>query len=265
MKKIIIFILFLAFCFIILSCDTVDPNGPDQVKYFTVSGIILDHVNNNSPNPKAGVLVEIENDTATSNNAGEFYFSKISAGKHIVNVSLPNYEPYADTINIISDTTIAIHLFGIKDDYFPIQVNTKKRFKYHSGSAGGLFWVSDSGEVTWNIYSLTQQGNNLIYNVAETLIYVRTTQIGGTFPPDTLITEFQIIENETNVINIQSSIWDGITFSRYLDPREGDLIQYNFYRTHSIVKIYLKRNVGLSKLREEDNLYLSGTTYELIE
>lgn len=259
------YILFLICCLIFVSCNTVDPIDSDLNKYHTVSGTVWDYVNNNSPNRKVGAPVVIDTDTSISNAEGEFYFDKVLEGVHVISISLPNYEYYIDTINVISDTVITIPIFGVKEDYFPIQVNTQKRYEYHSGSAGGLFWVSDSGEVTWNIYSLTQQGENLIYNVAETLIYVRTTQIGGTFPPDTIVTEFKIIENESEVITIQYSIWDGISFNRYLDPREGDIIQYNFYRTHSVVTIYLKRNVGLSKLKEEDNLYLSGTSYELIE
>ncbi|MBE0571305.1 MAG: hypothetical protein IH618_07155 [Ignavibacteriaceae bacterium] len=265
MIKALKYILFIIYGLLIVSCNTVDPNDSDLNEYHTVSGTVWDYVNNNSPNRKEAAPVVIDEDTSVSNAEGEFYFDKVLEGSHIISVSLPNYEYYADTINVISDTVITIPIFGVKDNYFPIQVNTQKRYEYHSGSAGGLFWVSDSGEVTWNIYSFTQQGENLVYNVAETLIYVRTTQIGGTFPPDTVVTEFKFIEDESNVITIQSSIWDGISFNRYFDPREGDIIQYNFYRTHSVVTIYLKRNVGLSKLKEEDNLYLSGTTYELIE
>jgi hypothetical protein len=265
MIKSLKYILFLIYSFVIISCNTVDPNDSDLGGHHTVSGTIWDHVNNNSPNRKVGAPVVIGNDTSVSNTEGEFNFSNVLEGKHIISVSLPNYEFYADTINVLMDTVIDIHLFGIKEDYFPIQVNTQKRFEYHSGSGGGLFWVSDSGEATWNIYSLMQQEDKLIYNVEEKLIYVRTTQIGGTYPPDTVVTTFKFIEDESHVITIQSSIWDGISFNRYLDPREGNIIQYSFYRTHSVCTIYLKRNVGLSKLREEDNLYLSGTTYELIE
>jgi hypothetical protein len=260
MKNDLLFSLLISATFFIVSCDQ-NPVGPNGSKYYTVSGTVWDYVNNNSPNRKEGAPVIMDGDTSVSNSEGEFSFKNVLKGKHIISVSLPNYEYYADTINVSSDTVIAVPIFGVKDDYFPIQVNTQKRFEYHYGSAGGLFWVSDSGEATWNIYSLVQEEGKLIYNVEEILIYVRTTQNGGTFPPDTVVTTFRFIEDESHIITIQSSIWDGIYFNRYLDPREGDIIQFNFLER----KIYLKRNVGLYKLQEENMLYLSGTTYELIE
>lgn len=261
MRNILIYNLLVAATFYITSCDENPVNPNNLNKYYKVSGTVWDHCNNNSPNPKAGVPVVIDNDTSITNSAGEFNFDKVNSDYHIISVSLPGFEYYIDTVSVQSDTVIDIHISGTKEDYFPIQVNTQKRFEYHYGSGGGLFWISDSGEATWNIYSLIQEEDKLIYNVEETLIYVRTTQFGGTYPPDTVITNFKFIEDVNHIITIQSSIWGGIYFNRYLDPREGDIIQFNFLER----KIYLKRNVGLYKLSEENMLYLSGTTYDLIE
>jgi hypothetical protein len=261
MKNAFLYCFLIATTCFIASCDENPVDQNNLSKYYKVTGTVWDHCNNNSPNPKTNVPVVIDNDTSITNTAGEFSFDKVNSGSHIISVSLTGFEHYIDTVSVGSNTVIDIHISGIKEDYFPIQVNTQKRFEYHYGSGGGLFWVSDSGEAIWNIYSLIQEEDKLIYNVEETLIYVRTTQNGGTFPPDTVVTTFKFIEDESHIITIQSSIWDGIYFNRYLDPREGDIIQFNFLER----KIYLKRNVGLYKLSEESMLYLSGTTYELIE
>ena len=265
MDRMFKYLLLLAVSFVFASCDAVDPNDSDFKLYYSVSGSVLDYVDDGSPYLKEDAPVVLDGDTSVSNEEGIYFFEKVLMGNHIISISLPNYEYFADTINILSDTVINLPLYGVKEDYFPIQVNTQKRFEYHSGSGGGLFWVSDSGEATWEIYSLIQQGDDLIYYVWETLIYVRKTQSGETFPPDTVITNFEFIEDRSHVITIQNSIWDGISFDRYLDPRRGDTIYFTLYRTHSVCKTYLKRNVGIVKLQEQDMVYLSGTTYELIE
>ena len=73
-----------------------------------------------------------------------------------------------------------------------------------------------------------------------------------------MITNFKFIEDVNHIITIQSSIWGGIYFNRYLDPREGNIIQFNFLER----KIYLKRNVGLStKLSKE---YMSISVVQLM-
>jgi len=243
-----------------ISCDSVDPNNP-EFKFYSVSGNVLDYVDDGSPYLKEGAPVVLDGDTSISNTEGIYSFNKVIRGKHIISVSMPGYEYFADTIFIYSDTLINIPLYGIKEDYFPIEVNTQKSFEYHSGGYGIFGW-SDSGEATWDIYSSIQQGDNIVYNVKETLIYVRTTTLGDTLPPVTVITNFKFIEDEFHIITIQNSTWNGMSFDRYLDPRRGDIIMFGTIPGHSI---YLKRNVGIWKLHYEEWLHLSGITYQLIE
>ena len=70
-------------------------------------------------------------------------FDKVNSDYHIISVSLPGFEYYIDTVSVQSDTVIDIHISCTKEDYFPIQVNTQKRFEYHYGSGGGFFWIPD--------------------------------------------------------------------------------------------------------------------------
>ena len=259
-QKLISFLLTLSIL-AITSCNSVDPNDSNLIFSHTVSGTVLDYVDDGSPYLKEGAPVVMDNDTSISNAEGIYLFNNVIRGKHIVSVSIPGYEYFIDTIFVYSDTLINIPLYGVKEDYFPIEVNTQKRFEYHSGG-GGLFWVSDSGEATWDIYSLVHQDNDLIYSVKETLIYVRTTQLGDTLPPVTVITNFKFIEDEYHVITIQNSTWNGMSFDRYLDPRRGEIIMFGTIPGHSI---YLKKNVGIWKLHYEEWQHLSGITYQLIE
>jgi len=260
-QKLISF-LFLLTGLAFISCDSVDPNDSHLNLYYTISGTVLDHVDDGSPYKKEGATINLDGDTSMSNADGEYHFENVPMGRHIISFSSPGYEYFADTINVNSDTVFDIHIYGLKEDYFPIQVNTQKRFEYHSGSGGGLFWVSDSGEATWEIYSLIQQGDDLIYYVWETLIYVRKTQFGETFPPDTIVTNFKFIEDNSHVITIKNSTWNGMSFDRYLDPRRGEIIMFGTIPGHSI---YLKKNVGIWKLHYEEWQHLSGVTYQLIE
>lgn len=140
MKRLLQYFILLQFGFIILSCskNPIVPSQSDSVKYYTVSGIVLDHVYPDvSPSYRAGVPVVLDNKTVITNSIGEYSFSNVTEGNHIISVSLPEDEPYLDTINVLNDTILYIHLFGIKKDYFPIQVNTQKRFEYHSCNGFG--------------------------------------------------------------------------------------------------------------------------------
>ena len=107
-----------------------------------------------------------------------------------------------------------------------------------------------------------ENGNN-IYSVKETLIYART--INGKNPQlDTIITQFKIIEDNSHKITIKLYPWDGISFNRYLDPRQGEIIELIFY-TAPQCKISLKKNVGLYILKTYDSAHLWSKNYKLIE
>ena len=73
MRNILIYNLLVAATFYITSCDENPVNPNNLNKYYKVSGTVWDHCNNNSPNPKAGVPVVIDNDTSITN-SGEFNF-----------------------------------------------------------------------------------------------------------------------------------------------------------------------------------------------
>jgi len=258
--KLIGFVLILT-CLTYLSCDSVDPNNSDLLFYYSLSGVVLDHVDDGSPYEKEGAPIVLDGDTSISNSEGEYSFQNVLIGQHTISFSSQGYEYFENKITIHSDTNFDIHIYGLKEDYFPIEVNAQKNYQYSSGG-GGVFWYYSSGEAIWDIHSSAQQGDDVIYNVRETLTYVTITQFGDTLPPVTEITNFKFIEDNSHIITIQYSDWDGMSFYRYLDPRRGEIIMFGEIPGHSI---YLKKGVGIWKLHFEEWQHLSGKTYQLIE
>jgi hypothetical protein len=236
--------------------------------YYSVSGIVFDVVSSDySPAVKRGATIYIDNDSTISGDDGKFVFDKISGGNHTLSVTLPNYEPFFQTISVMKDTNIRIFLFGIKEDYFPIQENSLIRFKYSHSSNNLVTWIEDNGEAFWEIGESITSDNLKIYNVKETLIFTRTDNYGGS-SVDTLYTDFQINENNSNHIAVKLGVLDGVSFDRYLDPRQeqGGVIVKSYNNPGSLIStitISLKKNVGLLKILQLGNRW--SKTYELIE
>jgi hypothetical protein len=248
-----------------------DGNPPiDTTKYYSVSGIVFDVVSNDySPGLKNGAPIYLDNDSTFSGTDGTFIFNKVSKGDHIIRVTLPNYEPYFNSILVSRDTSIAIYLYGIKGDYFPIQDNSQSKFNYHSSASNAVYTWADSGEATWTISAAQQIGDSKIYNVFEKIIFKRKT-----FAPiyseevDSSSSTFTISESNNNIISFQSSVLDGVSFNRFLDPRQeqNGVIVKSYNNPGSVistVNISLKKNIGLIKINQFG--YGWSKTYELVQ
>ncbi len=277
MKQALRYFLLLSTILLFFSCkknnptetDPINPNPPDLIKYYSVSGIVLDVVNSDySPVVKKGAPIYIDKDSAISGNDGTFMFNKISGGNHTVSVTLPYYEPFSKTISVAKDTSITIYLDGIKDNYFPIEENSKKIYNYFS-SYGGGYPGQDSGRTTWTISTAKLVGNSKVYDVFEKIIFTHKT-----FAPlyservDSSSTNFTISESNTNIISFKSSVLDGVSFNRNLDPRQeqNGVIVKSYNNPGSListVNISLKKNIGLTKIVQFGNGW--SKTYELIQ
>lgn len=275
MKRVLGYLLMISLIFVIVTCKKNDSSESNPVspplshplpskQYYSVSGTVFNVMSKDySPGIIKGAPIVIDKDTVISDAGGRYIFNKINVGSHNINVSLPEYEHYTKTISIPSDTINQIYLYGTKEDYFPIQENSQKKFKYSSGSSNGVYNIYIKGEALWLIKSSKQVGDSKVYEVVETLI--DTTKIFGTVYSekiDTLITSFTISENSSKIIAFKSSILDGVSFDRYWDHRLGEV---NIVISgNPMLIITLKKNVGLTKINKYSDRG-SGTTYELIQ
>lgn len=271
MKRLLQYFILLQFVFIIFSCSKnpvktsksdISQSESDSVKFYTVSGIVLEHVYAVvSPSYRAGVPVVLDTDTTITDSSGNYSFNNVTKGDHIISVSLPEDRPYLNTITVLNDTIFYIHLYGLKPDYFPIKVNTQKRFEYYS--CNGIGGVCDTGKALWSIDSLKEENGISIYSVKETLIYASTFYEQNP-QLDTVITQFRITENDSHIITIKLQYpWNDISFNRYLDPRQGEIIELSFPPGQR--KISLKKNVGLYNMHYYDSAHLWSVNYQLIE
>lgn len=210
----------------------------DLTKYYSISGTVFDVVYyDTSPALKKGAPIFLDKDSTLSGDDGKFIFTQIQEGNHTISVSLPNYEPFSKTIYVSTDTNITIHLYGVREDYFPIKENSLIRFNYESSGRDGI--------ANWNVGKYIEDNNLKIYNVKETLILV-----SGNSSLDTLYTDFQIIENSSHIISAKSGVLDGFSFDRYFDPRqerEGVITKSSWGNGYLLI-VSLKRNVGLYKI-----------------
>jgi hypothetical protein len=270
MKILLKFIIVPLFIVFIFKCSddnisTPDDNLPpnDTTKYYSVSGIVFDVVSDEySPGVKKNAPIFIDNDSTISGDDGKFTFNKISEGNHTISISLPEYEPFSKTITIPNDTIITIYIYGVKSDYFPIHENNQILFNYRFSSTNLVTTIVDEGTALWNVNSVNIVNIDTIYNLQETLIYVRTTNGVPSTQQDTIISSFQIIEDSSKKITINSSFLNLITFSRYMDPRQeqGGLIYKSYNTGSSTINISLKKNVGFIKINQTGNRW--GKTYE---
>lgn len=240
------------------------------IKYYSVSGIVFDVISSDySPGIKKDAPIYIDNNSTISGSDGRFIFNKISEGSHTVIVTLPNYEPFSRTITVLSDTNLSIYLYGKKEDFFPIKENSFIKFNYSSSSSDGVSSVSDSGDATWSISTSKQVDDSKVYEVVESIIYTRKIY-GPIYSEklDTSSTFFTISINNSDVVSFKSSVLNGVSFNRYLDPRQeqGGVIIKNYNNPGpliSTINISLKKNVGLYKIVQFGNRW--GKTYELIQ
>lgn len=267
-KRIFQFVLLIYISFIFISCNK-NPIMPINTnEYYTVSGRVYEQIDpSSSPSVVREAPVVLDNDTAITNFYGEYTFDKVPEGSHILRILLPNYEPYLNTVTVLSDTSFWITLHYFKEDYFPpIELNSQKRFRYTYQAYNGIQFIYAEGEALWAFDSLKSENGNRTYFVKETLIDTLTIN-GGNSQIDTLITTLIINEDTLHFITMESlgsSIWNGISFWRYLDPRLGEVIKFPIGYV-SWRYFWLKKNVGLCKVERNDNLHPSIEKYELIE
>ena len=238
------------------------------LKFYSVTGVVFDVVSNDySPGLKNGAPVVLDKDTVFSDNSGKYKFNSVIEGKHIVTITLPSYEAFSTNITVNTDIFLPIYLYGIKEDYFPIQESIPIKFKYNSSYSNFVSSVQETGEAFWHIYEYKETGDIKVYNLEETVIFTRTDNYGGS-SLDTSYSIFQISENNTNTISVKSGILDGISFNRYQDSRqEQEGVIYKVYNSPgsliSTITISLKKNTGISKIVQQGNRWYK--TYELIQ
>lgn len=269
MKIILKYIIVLLIIIFFSNCKDDGTSPVDSTKYYSVSGIVYDVVSSDySPGVKKGATIYIDKDSTISNSEGKFVFDKISKGDHTISITIANYEPFSETIYVSKDTSISIYLNGIKANYFPIEENSKKNYNYFS-SYGGGYPGQDSGKATWTISTAILVGNSKVYDVFEKIIFTHKT-----FSPlyservDSSSTNFTITESNTNIILFKSSVLDGVSFNRNIDPgQEQNGVIVKSYNSPgsliSTVNISLKKDVGLTKIVQFGNGW--SKTYELIQ
>lgn len=263
-------LLILLFAITIAACNEESTSIESNTNnLFNVTGVVFDVISKDySPGVKKDAIIYLDNISTVSDNEGKFEFSKVSPGGHTIKITLANYEPYSNTISVLKDTSISIYLYGIKDNYFPINENTTKTYNYFS-SYGGGYPGQDSGRATWTIASSKQVGDSKVYDVIEKIIFRHKT-----FSPlyservDSTTSSFSISENKANVISFKSSVLDGVSFNKYFDSRaeQGGVITLHYNNPGSLissVNISLKKDVGLTKIVQSGNGW--GKTYELIK
>lgn len=127
-----------------------------------------------SPVLKKWIKIYLDKDSTISGDDGKFIFNHITKGNHSITITLPNYEPFVKDIDVANDTSVVIYIYGIKDNYFPIQASSQKKFKYFS-SYGGGYPGKDSGAATWLLSTAKQAGNSIVYEVNEKIIFIHKT------------------------------------------------------------------------------------------
>ncbi len=266
MKMILKYIAVLLIIISFSNCKDDITTPADTTKYYSVSGIVFDVVSNDySPGLKKGAPIYLNNDSTTSGTDGRFLFNKVSKGNHIIKVTLTNYEPFSTSILVSKDTSIAIYLYGKKEDYFPIQENSQKKFKYYDYWTNLISSSTSKGEAIWDIYTPQMSGSTKIYSAKETLIFTNTFNGSGgtTVKLDTVITPFEIRQDQFNNINITLSIINGFSFNRYQRITLGEIITLT-QNGATMRGVSLKKNVGLYKIQTFGDRGIN-TTYELIE
>jgi hypothetical protein len=281
MKKLFKYFYVLICALLIISCDsdsdviityqTVPDPAPPQInynpnKFHTVRGAVYDYVyTDTSPFEKKDVPVVLDNDTVRSDAHGYYIFSKVKEGIHNISISLPNYEPFAKTISVPPDTMLRINVFHVKEDYFPIQENSQKKFKYYDYWTNNISTSRTRGIAIWNISSSKMVNDTRVYSILETLVDTSTSSGSGGINTtyDTVKTNFEITVDNSNNINIKLSIINGLSFNRYQNPLQGEIvtITQNGGTTRSVS---LKKNVGLYKISTNGFRGIE-TTYQLIE
>lgn len=273
MKQIINKILLIILIFATVTCKDSPTESNRVIKdpSYSISGIVYDVVSSDySPGVKKGkgAVIYLDKDSTFSDEEGKFTFNKVTKGDHTISITLPNYEPYSKTISVLRDTSIAIYLYGIIGDYFPIQENFYKKFKYYNGVSTLVYSWTDQGEAVWVISSIKQESNSKLYEVTETIIFThKVTAPLNSETVDTTISTFYINESSSNIISFKSSVLDGVSFSRYNDMRLGEVITKTFTNPGSLIStinIYLKKNVGLTKIVQFGSGGRWSKTYELI-
>lgn len=267
MKQIINKTLLVILIFVAVTCkdSPTESNRVNQVPSYSISGIVYDVVSNDySPGVKKGAVIYFDKDSTFSDEEGKFIFNKISKGDHLISISLPLYEVYSRKISVQKDTNITIYLYGKKEDYFPLKDSSRIKYKYHSSSSSIVYSIEDIGEAEWNIRKVINSTN---YKVDETIIYkhiFHSPLYSETL--DTLINSFTMTA-DGSTISFRSSILDGVSFSRYNDVRQGEVITKTFTNPGSVIStinIYLKKNVGLTKIFQFGSGGRWSKTYELI-
>lgn len=254
-----------------LSCEDkiIDP---DSANFITVTGSLFNSINEQYPVNPSGITIMLDELTTESAEKGKFIFNKVKKGRHVIKVNAQEYIPYYDTINFNRDTVIQVWLQGKTEDYFPIKENSQIKYKFHYRDDG--YDLLCDGIATWYIYSLKIKNNYKIYTAKEVLVYNTNLDLDNWTDrgnkTDTLITDLEIREDEFNRISIQADhfkYWqifmvtnnDCLSFNRYMDSREGDIIKRNYYG----LEVFYKKWTGILKFGFFLDTY--ELSYELME
>ncbi|MBI1937007.1 MAG: PEGA domain-containing protein [Ignavibacteriales bacterium] len=268
MKIILKYIIVLLIIIIFPRCKDSGTSPIDPTKYYSVSGILFDVISSDySPGVKKGAKIYLDKDSVISDNEGKFVFSKIAQGDHTLRVTLSNYEPYTKTISVSKDTSVAVYLYGIKDNYFPIKEKSQQKFKYYVGVSTSVYSWEDKGEATWIISSSKQEGNIKIYEVTERKIFTHKVYAPlNSERVDSSVSTFYINESISNIISFKSSVLDGVSFTRMLDPRleQNGVLTLNLNSgSLTVFKVSLIKNVGITQIVKVGIGF--STTYELVQ
>jgi hypothetical protein len=242
--------------------------------YYSVSGTVYCSINGRSPEIQKGIEIFIEEEKTITDQNGRFMFEKISEGEHFISINSPTYQSYSQFISVAENMNVDVLLNRIKDDYFPIHVNSTKKYKYFYHTYSGIGDLEINGEAMWNVNSSRMDGDTIVYSVMETL-FSTITSTGATSSHtqlDTLFSTFEIRENSSHQIKITSIpilpahyrsasyILNGASFNRYLDFSEDGIILLDSFWPDSVL---LKSNEGFYLI--DQFRYHDHTRYELIE
>jgi hypothetical protein len=254
MKRLIQILLITFIVFNIFSCE-----NPVELKFYTLSGVVFDKIYwDSTPYVMDNAPVVLDGDRVYTNLKGEYSFTNVREGAHTISVIRGEDYIYKETIIVSSNTIYNINILGNKEDYFPIDSNYEKDFKYNAYNYGSNSFAK--GKATWKLGGSVIKDGKIIYTINENIIYESTIDNWKTSKVDTSYSTFEFIEDSSNVITIKSlSYWNGDSFSRYNAPNQGEIISINYGDT----KISLKRNVGIYRMEKQFSLW--GFVYELIE
>jgi hypothetical protein len=186
----------------------------------------------------------------TTDNQGFFEFLIEKQGTLHLIVNCERFKQFDSVLVIRSDTSVAVNLISILNDYFPLNIGNSWEFTYSLRNICGGDNVYIDGIENWEIIDLEETSNDsIIYNCKRNLDGIKIDSRGPDNPDTSVVNisnEFTIVEDEEqNILINHPSFKSGILLPRYYTKDFPDEILYESIDGFVFIYRY-KKQIGLT-------------------